>query len=153
MAVGAAVGGELYYLLNVDIAHLIREEQLAMEELRERRRLTTPEREKAFPDFTAPDTYEELQRLMQEQACEIATQEAEIRSATSMLRSEVVYRLKTWWNHSLSHLQDAVELFFIALEQRKASGLRNKIETTLRCNLYELVELHPISTREMDDEA
>ncbi|CCW61363.1 unnamed protein product [Phytomonas sp. EM1] len=144
MAVGAAVVGGLYFLLSIHIRHEVEEEQLAMEELRERSRLALLEREKLFPDFTAPNTYEEMQRLMQQQERELAAQEAEMISSACMLHSEVIFRLKTWWNRSLAHIQDAVDLFFTTLEQRRSSGLKGKIETTLRQNSYELVELHQI---------
>lgn len=140
-AVGVTTTALLYFLLSKNISGNAEDEQALVDSVAAKNRLAAEKRQQLFPEFAAPSSYEQLQAKMAQRDREMARQEEQVCSATSTLNTEILFRLKMWWNRCLTNIQDAVDRVATALEQRRQSQVQANIEATLRYGGYSLVDL------------
>ncbi|KPA86554.1 putative mitochondrial hypothetical protein [Leptomonas pyrrhocoris] len=141
MGVGAFSVSLVYFFLSKSISTRVEEEQTQLDRITERNRLAMQDRMSVVPNFTAPNSYDELYAKMIERDKEVESQLAQSRST---LHTETMFHLRMWWNRCLRNIQAATDAFANAQLRRKEAQAEANIKTTLRCSGYKLMDLKKV---------
>ncbi|RNF11487.1 hypothetical protein TraAM80_00933 [Trypanosoma rangeli] len=146
MGIGATTVWVVYYLLSKSMSNAHEEEELCVQRVVESNRLAMMDPQSLIPDFTAPSSFNELKEKMRQHQRELERQQAEIDRDTIMLHREVVFRMKVWWNASLTHVQEACDHFGVALQRRRERIAEIHIKRLLEEEGYQFVKLRSGNT-------
>lgn len=130
-AVGSAVIFFIYYIVGGSIADDIEREYIYADGIRD----SNERHEVLLKEFVAPSSYKYLQEKMirkQEERREHDVVQA------SVLHSEVVYRMKIWWNRQLTLLDSVLSRFLL---RQKARSEASTIASAVAVRGYLLVKL------------
>ncbi|RNF14575.1 hypothetical protein TcG_07529 [Trypanosoma cruzi] len=141
MGIGATTICVVYYLLSKSMSNNHEEEQRYLQRVVESNRLAMMEPQILVPEFTAPSSFNELKEKMQQHERELERKQAQINRNTILLHKEVVFRLKVWWNASLTHIQEAFDRLGTVIQRRKERAAEAHIKRILEEEGYDLVKL------------
>ncbi|RNF19250.1 uncharacterized protein Tco025E_04204 [Trypanosoma conorhini] len=146
MGIGATTVWVVYYLLSKSMSNSHEEEERYVQRVVESNRLAMADPESLIPDFTAPSSFNELKEKIQQHQRELERQQAQINRDTIMLHKEVVFRMKVWWNASLTNIQEAFDRLGDAIQSRKERVAESHIKSLLEEAGYDLVKLRSGNT-------
>ncbi|EAN76980.1 uncharacterized protein TEOVI_000798200 [Trypanosoma equiperdum] len=143
MFVGATTIGTAYYLLSKSISTSLEDgnKNLYLQRIIESNRVALQPRPNIVPEFTAPSSFAELQKKMQQHELELDRKRARILDETVMLHAEAGFRMKLWWNTCLAHIQEAGDKLAFLLQERRERAALAHIRESLDEKGYELVKL------------
>ncbi|EPY22248.1 hypothetical protein STCU_02523 [Strigomonas culicis] len=147
MGIGMTAVSVVYLILSKTISDNLEDQQQELDTLSEKNRAALVERKKMLDDFSAPSSYEELKLIVEQHDRELERNEKVIAESTSVLHTEVIYRLKMWWNRSLMNIQAATTQFYRQKEARLDKITEENIKSVIQSSGYDLLSLKVVQQR------
>ncbi|KAG8348271.1 hypothetical protein ERJ75_001739900 [Trypanosoma vivax] len=143
MFVGATTVGGSYYLFSKSAGKFLYngENGVCLQRITESNRLALQGAQNIVPEFTAPSHFEELQEKIRLHERELRKQREQVAQESVMLHNEIEFRLKMWWNMSLTHLQEAAESLSRLLERQRERTTLAHVKRELDARGYEVLKL------------
>lgn len=108
MCVGVASACILFKLIGKSMSINVEDEAFHAHLLSHQGKRAALTERSVLPDFAYTRSYEELRRKMEEHRANVAQLEQQVSQSTNTLHTEIIYRLKLWWNNSLNRIQHSL---------------------------------------------
>ncbi|CAD2216568.1 hypothetical protein AGDE_03179 [Angomonas deanei] len=144
MVLGITSMAVIYFLMTKSISENLEAQQMQLDTIAAKNKQAIEERDKLFKEFSAPSSLDDIKMKMSLYEKEMERNEVALHQSTSALHTEVLYRLKSWWNSCLTNIQDAADRFAKSIDSRNEAGVEYNIRALLENRGYEVVKLEKL---------